>query len=185
MPLKLRSAAHCRKADMGKLEEWGFTKESWKGTRGEYWVLAQGGILLGFALLPQWHPAVWDSWPMWLDYGREAIALAFAIFAMILLGKGLLDLGENLTPLPYPREESTLVQTGIYGLVRHCLYSGLIFGTAAYSLWFLSVPHLLTTALLFLVLDIKARKEEAWLIERFPDYEDYRQRVSKFIPGVY
>lgn len=170
---------------MGKLEEYGFTKESWKGTRGEYWVLAQGVILVGFFWIPPWHPAAWDSWSSWVVYGRQAIAIGLALFAVILLGKGLLDLGENLTPLPYPREDSTLVQTGIYGLVRHSLYSGLIFGTAAYSLWFLSLPHTLVTAVLFVVLDLKARKEEAWLMERFPDYEAYRQRVSKFIPGIY
>jgi protein-S-isoprenylcysteine O-methyltransferase Ste14 len=41
------------------------------------------------------------------------------------------------------------------------------------------------TALLFIVLDLKARKEEAWLCDRFPEYADYQQRVSKFIPGVY
>jgi len=38
---------------------------------------------------------------------------------------------------------------------------------------------------LFIVLDIKSRQEEAWLLERFPEYADYRQRVSKFIPGIY
>lgn len=170
---------------MGKFSDWGFSKESWKGQHGEYWVLAQGLILIGFVLLPQWHPRAWDAWPLAVTYTRAAIALGLAGFALFLLGKGLLDLGENLTPLPYPREESSLVQTGVYGLVRHCLYSGLIFGTAAYSLWSLSLPHLLTTGILFMVLDFKARKEEAWLLERFPEYADYRQRVSKFIPGIY
>ena len=170
---------------MGKLTDWGFSQQSWKGARGEYWVLAQGVILAVFALLPTWHPAAWNHWPPVLLYLRIAIALLLAVFAVILLGKGLLDLGENLTPLPYPREDSSLVQTGVYGLVRHCLYSGLIFGTAAYSLWTLSLPHLLTTGVLFVVLDIKARKEEVWLLERFPEYTEYRQRVSKFIPGIY
>jgi len=170
---------------MGKFTDWGFTQHSWKGERGEYWVLAQGVLLGSFVLLPQWHPAAWDAGPLLITYAREAIALGFAGCALVLLGKGLLDLGENLTPLPYPRETASLVQTGIYGVVRHCLYSGLIFGTAAYSLWTLSLPHCLTTAVLFIVLDIKSRKEEAWLLERFPEYADYRQRVSKFIPGIY
>lgn len=170
---------------MGKLEEWGFTKDSWKGRHGEYWVLAQGVILVGFVLLPVWHPAAWGNLSAIVDYGRKAIALFLAAFAVVLLGKGLLDLGENLTPLPYPREDGSLVQTGIYGIVRHSLYSGLIFATAAYTLWTLSVPHLLMTAVLFTVLDIKARKEEAWLQGRFPEYADYRQRVSKFIPWLY
>ena len=170
---------------MSKFSDWGFTQESWKGARGEYWVLAQGLILLGFVLLPQWHPAGWNEWPIAVTYVRGAIALVFALFAAILLGKGLLDLGENLTPLPYPREDSSLVQTGVYSWVRHCLYSGLIFGTAAYSLWTISLSHTAATALLFIVLDLKARKEEAWLMERFPDYADYQQRVSKFIPWLY
>ena len=170
---------------MGKFEDWGFTQDSWKGTRGEYWVLAQAVILVGFALQSPWHPATWNNWPIWLGHARGAIALILALFALILLGKGLRDLGENLTPLPYPRKDSTLIQTGLYGVVRHCLYSGLIFGTVAYSLWYLSVPHFLISALLFLELDVKARKEEMWLIERFPEYEEYRQRVNKFIPGVY
>ncbi|MBE7380982.1 MAG: isoprenylcysteine carboxylmethyltransferase family protein [Leptolyngbya sp. SIO1E4] len=170
---------------MGKFEDWGFTKDSWKGSHGEYWVLAQGLILLGLAFLPKWHPTAWENWPIWLGYGRMAIALLLAGLAAVLLGKGLLDLGENLTPLPYPRDSGTLVQTGVYSIVRHCLYSGLILGTAAYSLWTLSVPHFLGAVLLLLVLDMKARKEEAWLIERYPDYEAYRQRVKKFIPWIY
>lgn len=170
---------------MGKFTDWGFSPQSWKGERGEYWVLAQGLLLLVFVLLPTWYPAAWPSGPVWLTIVRGAIAIFLAMFAAILLGKGLLDLGENLTPLPYPRDDSSLVQTGIYGLVRHSLYSGLIFGTAAYSLWTLSLPHLLTTTILFIVLDVKARKEESWLLERFPEYAEYRQRVSKFIPGIY
>ncbi len=170
---------------MGKLEDWGFTRMSWKGERGEYWVLAQGILLVGFAFVPHWHPAAWDTFSPVLTYGRWAITLPCAAFATLLLGKGLLDLGENLTPLPYPRETGTLVQTGVYSIVRHCLYSGLIFGTFAYSVWRLSLPHFLMTALLFGVLDFKARKEEAWLTERFPEYDSYRQRVKKFIPGIY
>jgi protein-S-isoprenylcysteine O-methyltransferase Ste14 len=170
---------------MGKLSDYGFTKESWKGTRGEYWVLAQGLLLIAFLVMTPWHPAAWDGWPGWMTYGRKAMAIAGAVVAVILLSKGLFDLGENLTPLPYPREKSTLVTTGVYGWVRHCLYSGLIFGTAAYSLWYLSVPHSGVAVLLFVVLDLKARQEESWLLERFPEYADYRQQVSKFIPGLY
>ncbi len=170
---------------MNQLKAWGFTKDSWKGDRGEYWVLAQGVILMGFVLFPTRHPAAWDSLPAGVEYGKGAIALTMAGLAAILVGKGLLDLGKNLTPLPYPRKDGTLIQTGVYGIVRHCLYSGLILGTAAYSLWTLSLPHGLITGLLFCVLDLKARKEEAWLVERYPDYESYRQRVKKFIPWLY
>ncbi len=142
-------------------------------------------MLLGFALLTPWHPSAWAHWPEWITYGRWVIAIVLGLFALFLLSKGLLDLGQNLTPLPYPRDDSTLVQTGVYGWVRHCLYSGLIIGTLAYSLARLSVPHLLATVLLFLILDAKSRQEEVWLMAKFPDYADYRQRVKKFFPGIY
>jgi protein-S-isoprenylcysteine O-methyltransferase Ste14 len=33
--------------------------------------------------------------------------------------------------------------------------------------------------------DIKSRKEERWLVERFPAYADYQGRVRKLIPWVY
>ncbi|MEM6521127.1 MAG: isoprenylcysteine carboxylmethyltransferase family protein [Cyanobacteria bacterium P01_D01_bin.71] len=170
---------------MSIFSDWGFTRDSWRGKRGEYWVLAQAFLLTGFVLLPSWHPANWEGWPSLVGFGRQAIALLMAGFATVLFMKGLLNLGSNLTPLPYPRDNGSLVQTGVYGLVRHCLYSGLIFGTAAYSLWTLSLPHGVATVLLFIVLDLKARREEAWLLERFPEYADYRQRVSKFIPWIY
>ncbi|MGD1859817.1 MAG: methyltransferase family protein [Leptolyngbyaceae cyanobacterium] len=170
---------------MSIFSDWGFTRDSWQGKRGEYWVLAQALLLTGFVLLPSWHPVSGEAWPNALTIGRQVIALILASFASGLLIKGLIDLGHNLTPLPYPREDGSLVQTGIYRLVRHCLYSGLIFGTAAYSLWTLSFSHAIVTIILFIVLDLKARQEEAWLLKRFSEYADYRQRVSKFIPWIY
>lgn len=169
---------------MGIFSNWGFSRASWRGQRGEYWVLAQGVLLIGFVLLPQWPPVVWDG-SNWVNLGRQAIAFMLASFASVLIVKGWRDLGSNLTPLPYPRDNSSLVQTGIYRLVRHCLYSGLILGTAAYSLWTLSLSHTFVAVVLFIVLDLKARQEEAWLRDRFPEYADYQQRVSKFIPGIY
>jgi protein-S-isoprenylcysteine O-methyltransferase Ste14 len=33
--------------------------------------------------------------------------------------------------------------------------------------------------------DLKARREERWLRERFADYDDYARRVKRFIPGFY
>ncbi|MEB3267235.1 MAG: isoprenylcysteine carboxylmethyltransferase family protein [Leptolyngbya sp.] len=164
---------------------WGFSKTSWKGERGEYWVLGQGLLLLAFVLVPQWQPFSMVGWPDWIQWSRQGIAIALGLFAAGLLGKGLIDLGPSLTPLPYPREDGQLVQTGVYGLVRHCLYSGLILGTLAWSLWQVSLSHFAVTVALFVLLDAKARQEEVWLMARYSDYGDYRQRVKKLIPWVY
>jgi protein-S-isoprenylcysteine O-methyltransferase Ste14 len=120
-----------------------------------------------------------------VQYGVRGVAVAIALFALVLLGKGLVDLGHSLTPLPYPRDDGELVQTGVYGIVRHSLYGGIILGTFALSLWQFSLSHLAITLVLLLVLNAKAGKEEAWLQERYPAYADYRQRVKKLIPWVY
>jgi protein-S-isoprenylcysteine O-methyltransferase Ste14 len=168
---------------MNLLHQWGFTPDSWKGQRGEYWVLAQFLLLLGFGLLPVYPSVDWGSGAM--QDGLRAVAVAIALLALVLLGKGLIDLGPSLTPLPYPRDDGKLIETGVYGIVRHSLYSGLILGTFALSLGRLSLSHLAVSLVLFLVLNAKASQEEVWLQERYPGYSDYRQRVKKLIPGVY
>jgi protein-S-isoprenylcysteine O-methyltransferase Ste14 len=170
---------------MGRFSEMGFTKDSWKGQRGEYWVLAQMVLLLVFAGVPRLVPDGVMPLPLPVVYGVKGVAVAIALLALILLGKGLVDLGQNLTPLPYPRDNGQLVQTGVYGIVRHSLYSGLILGTFALGLWWLSITHLAVVAALFLVLNAKASKEESWLTERYPEYSEYQQRVKKLIPWVY
>jgi protein-S-isoprenylcysteine O-methyltransferase Ste14 len=45
---------------------------------------------------------------------------------------------------------------------------------------------LIPAALLAVVVDFKARLEEAWLVERQPGYAAYRERTPRrFVPGVY
>jgi protein-S-isoprenylcysteine O-methyltransferase Ste14 len=35
------------------------------------------------------------------------------------------------------------------------------------------------------LIEVKVRQEEQWLLERFPGYAAYRRRVRKLIPFVY
>jgi protein-S-isoprenylcysteine O-methyltransferase Ste14 len=54
--------------------------------------------------------------------------------------------------------------------------------------WLLIFPgiYILIYAIgLFFLFDVKARREEVWLVERFPDYRDYQRRVKKLIPAIY
>lgn len=169
---------------MKLLTQWGFSRQSWKGQRGEYWVLGQGLLLLALVLVPVYSPPVGPLPPV-LSLGIQGLAVLLALGSAILLGKGFWDLGQSLTPLPYPREDAQLVQTGIYGLVRHSLYGGLVLGGLALSLGLFSLSHLGVTMALFILLNAKASQEEQWLLDRYPDYADYRQRVKKLIPWIY
>ncbi len=168
------------------LAQWGWRSQDWwKGDRGEYWFFAQVIVLLSFVLVP-----VQTIWPLsalepLLRSGLFGVAGLLALVALYFLGKGLLDLGQSLTPLPYPREDGQLVQTGAYGRVRHPLYAGLILGAIAWVLVTLSWPHTLLTVALTLLLNAKASQEEQWLLAKYPDYATYRQQVKKLLPGIY
>ncbi len=98
---------------------------------------------------------------------------------------GVLYLGRNLTPFPRPRESGVLVTCGVYNYVRHPIYTGLLFGTFGWSLIISNVLGLIVVLILFGFLDAKSRREEAWLVERFPDYKAYKKRVKKLIPLIY
>jgi protein-S-isoprenylcysteine O-methyltransferase Ste14 len=165
--------------------DWGFNSESWQGRRGEYWVLAQGVLILGFALLPVYRPAHWEILKPPLIYGLWGVAAVLSLIGLVFFVKGLVDLGNSLTPLPHPREDGQLVSSGVYGLVRHPIYSGVIFVAIAWALYQFSLSHLLGVAVLFIFFDAKARREESWLCQTYPDYENYRQRVKKIIPWLY
>jgi protein-S-isoprenylcysteine O-methyltransferase Ste14 len=46
----------------------------------------------------------------------------------------------------------------------------------------LAILGALTLAVFF---DLKSRREEIWLAERFPDYLDYRNRTRRLLPWLY
>jgi protein-S-isoprenylcysteine O-methyltransferase Ste14 len=110
---------------------------------------------------------------------------AMAVIGLVIAGLGIVHLGESLSPMPRPRHEAALVERGVYGHVRHPIYSGVILLAVGWSIATMSPLALLLSALLALVLDLKSRREEAWLRERFADYSDYTTRTKRFIPGIY
>lgn len=156
----------------------------WKGARGEWYVIVQVVLFALIAFGPRYLPGA-PEWPAPWFTVATVLGLALMIAGASLALAGVFRLGPNLTPLPYPRECSTLVRTGPYAVVRHPIYSGLILGGFGWGLY-LHAPLTLLWALgLFVLFDIKSRKEEGWLTERFPEYAEYRTHVKKLIPFVY
>ncbi|KAA6185184.1 isoprenylcysteine carboxylmethyltransferase family protein [Thiohalocapsa marina] len=155
------------------------------GRRGEWLVALQFALMAIFFLLPVWQPglgaAAMDATMLWRSLGAGLLGLVALVFG----GLGSHHIRDYLTPLPYPVDHSQLVQHGVYGLVRHPLYASLLFAGLAWTLYHLSLSHLLFLAVCFLFFDYKASREEAWLTERHPEYVAYAQRVRKFLPWVY
>ena len=147
--------------------------------KGGLWVLAQNVLTLAvLALGPTLGDRTWH-WA-WLALG----VLLFAIGAVFGV-TGVRTLGRSLTPFPKPIHDAPLVQRGIYQIVRHPLYSSLIFLSAGWSLFWSSWTDLVVSLALAVVLDQKSRVEERWLQEKFSDYHSYRQHVRRFIPWIY
>ena len=156
----------------------------WKGSRGEWYVVAQ--VFL-FALVA-FGPRTMSGLPSWrapdLAIG-SVVGGVMMLAGGVLAGAAVIGLGSNLTALPYPKDDATMVQSGSYRIVRHPIYSGLIIGALGWALWSHAWFTILYALVLFVFFDIKSRREERWLAEKFPGYEGYRHRVKKLIPWLY
>jgi protein-S-isoprenylcysteine O-methyltransferase Ste14 len=163
----------------------------WKGTRGEWYVVAQLFLMALVVFGPRTLPGLparllpdggsGDSIP----FGR--IFAGFFLFGLgaLLVVVGILSLGPNLTIVPRPKDDAELVQGGVYRIVRHPIYGGVILGSLGWTILYNGPLTLVYALLLAIVLDVKSRREERWLNEKYPDYGAYRQRVRKLIPFVY
>lgn len=149
------------------------------GPRGEGWVLIQGVLLVvvvaaGWSLGPDW------SGPLRLAGAVVGIVLITGGF--VLAFRGVVDLGGALTPLPRPRDDAELVETGAYAYVRHPIYGGLILASVGWAVFQASVVAVALAVTLAAFLRVKSAREEAWLEQRFPAYAAYRARTPRFIP---
>lgn len=152
------------------------------GHRGEGWVVIQAILLVLAALAGLLGPA-WTG----------ALRLASSSIGAVLMGGGLVFLvlavrhlhgRDALTPLPFPRDDAALVETGVYGIVRHPIYWGTIIGAVGWGLLTASPAALVMAVALFAFFDLKSRREEAWLERRFPGYPAYRARTPRLIPWL-
>ena len=163
---------------MSVFQRWGFSARGWlDGSRREFWLLAQLVLLVVFTGLP--------AWPSAGPLLARVLGIAVIVAGVVLAWIAIRSMGRSLTPLPHPRDESQLVTTGVYAHVRHPIYGSVILMTLGTSLALWSLTHLAGTLLLLLFFDAKARREEAWLRQRFPDYAGYAARVAKLLPGIY
>jgi len=156
----------------------------WEGRRGEWYVAVQAVLLVLIGIGPRTLP----GFPSWVE--PWATIGAWLGSALILVGGalsigGVLKLGNNLTPLPYPKDGSSLVEQGPYAIVRHPIYAGLILASFGWALFLHAWVTMACAAALFVLFDLKSRREERWLCERFPEYTQYQARVKKLLPWLY
>jgi protein-S-isoprenylcysteine O-methyltransferase Ste14 len=95
-------------------------------------------------------------------------------------------LGHRFSGLVAIQEGHNLVTTGIYSIIRHPSYLGLLLNSLGWGLAFRSSVGVLLTLLLIPPLLARIRAEEKLLCSQFgSEYEAYRARTWRLIPGIY
>ena len=95
-----------------------------------------------------------------------------------------LRLGSALTPTPVPTAAGTLTTSGLYGVVRHPIYSAILLAVAGVVLRSGNLLTLVVGAATVAFFTVKARWEEARLEEHYPEYGEYARAIPRFVPRI-
>jgi protein-S-isoprenylcysteine O-methyltransferase Ste14 len=153
--------------------------------RGNRWVIAAFGVI---GLLAGFLPAYTDRIDFWTIDGDTIRWIGVALFAVggALRLWPVFVLGNRFSGLVAIQAGHTLVTTGIYSVIRHPSYLGLMVNGLGWALTFRSGVGVLLMALMIIPLVARMNAEEALLRSQFGnDYQSYMARTSRLIPGVY
>ena len=123
----------------------------------------------------------WALLPDWVSYAAvAAFLLAYLLYAEVLRENTYLSRTIEV------QENQTVIDTGLYGIVRHPMYSATL-------LLFFSIPLVLGSGIAFVcflaypaIIAKRIRNEEQVLTEGLPGYADYCRRVRwRLLPLVW
>lgn len=120
-----------------------------------------------------------------LGVSRFGAVVGLAGFAFILTA-----LYQNAFATPVVRDQRerghTLVDTGLYGRVRHPFYTGFLVALLGLALWLQSYAAAIGVVLVFASLVVRMLVEERHLQGTLPGYAEYMSRVRyRLVPGVW
>jgi len=153
--------------------------------RGNRWVIAVFGVI---GLVNAYLPAYTDRRELWTIDGDTIRWLGVVLFATggALRVWPVFVLGKRFSGLVAIQPGHTLVTSGVYGVIRHPSYLGLLINSLGWSLAFRSGVGVLLTVLLIPPLLARIHAEENLLRAEFGDeYKAYCSHTSRLIPGIY
>lgn len=129
-----------------------------------------------------WRHESGHLWVTLLGYGHAGQTVEMLIGYALLLG-GAAMLVRGWREVYVANHEGRLAKEGLYGVVRHPQYSGIIIALFGQIIHW---PTIITVALFPMIVAayvLLARKEERRMFEQFSDeYREYRRRVPMFFP---
>ena len=146
-------------------------------------VVAVSGLmfLVGFIVAGLDHRLSWSTVPDWVVIAASAVFLiSYALYAEVMRENAYLSRTIEV------QDGQKVIDTGLYGVVRHPMY--------AVTLWlFLAIPLILGSwyaLILFVVypavIAVRIRGEEKLLEEELPGYKEYKKKVKyRMIPFIW
>ena len=118
-----------------------------------------------------------------IDYPVAIGGLVLVVLGAVVNIMGRFALGRNWGNQVIIYHDHTLVIGGVYCLVRHPLYAGLIWMFIGASLVFQNWASLLATVFIFIpAMYYRGKLEENALVAQFSNYTEYRDRTGMFFP---
>jgi protein-S-isoprenylcysteine O-methyltransferase Ste14 len=152
--------------------------------RANRWVIAFGLIESFDAYLPAYTDRK-EFWTLDGDAIRWLGVVLFAAGGALRIWPDFV-LGHRFSGLVAIQPGHTLVTTGLYRVIRHPSYLGLLVNSRCWALAFRSRVDVLLTALLIPPLVARIRAEERPLRSQFGgEYDVYCGHTSRLIPGFY
>ena len=153
--------------------------------RSNRWVIP---VLAVIGLLAAYLPAYTDRKEFWTLDGETVrwIGVVLYIAGGAMRIWPVFVLGRRFSGLVAIQPGHTLVTTGLYGKIRNPSYLGLLVMLVGWALAFRAGAGMLLMVLMIPPLVARIRSEERLLSEQFgAEYEAYRSRTWRLIPGVY
>jgi protein-S-isoprenylcysteine O-methyltransferase Ste14 len=156
----------------------------------------KGGLEIGllvFATVAFLLPLVWMATPVFsfADYSLHPINFIVGTVGLVvglwLFYQSHNDLGRNWSTTLEIRDEHRLVTCGLYTVVRHPMYLSLLVYSAGQMLvvpnWIAGPAYGVAMTLVFA---LRLRPEERMMLDEFgEEYEVYRRRTKRLIPGIW
>ena len=123
----------------------------------------------------------WTVAPSWLVYGATALfLLSYLMYAEVLRENAYLSRTIDV------QENQMLVDTGLYAIVRHPMYSATILLFLSMPLVLGSLPSFVVMLAYLPIIAKRIRNEEAVLLKGLTGYESYSKRVKyRILPFVW
>jgi protein-S-isoprenylcysteine O-methyltransferase Ste14 len=156
-----------------------------KEDRSNRWVIAALGLL---GVIDAYLPAYTDRVDF-LTFGGEAVRwVGFFLYSAggVLRLAPVFVLGRRFSGLVAIQPEHRLVTSGLYGVIRHPSYLGLLVLVLGWGLAFRSGVGVVIALLMLAVVLTRIQAEERLLGETFgAEYDAYRGRTWRLVPCVY